>query len=67
MKTIFPEPRYRRSNGQFATKEVAYADKMREENKTLRHKAEMYERMYLALVKENKELKRVINTIKNII
>lgn len=67
MKTLFPEPRYRRSNGQFATKEMAYADKMREENKTLKHEAEMYQRMYLTLFKENQKLKQKIENIKSIL
>ena len=67
MKTLFPEPRPRRANGQFATKEMAYADKQRKENITLRAKAEMYERMYLAMYKENKQLKETINQLKNIL
>ena len=67
MKELFPEPRPRRANGQFATKEMAYADKQRKENVTLRAKAEMYERMYLSLIKENKQLKETINQIKTII
>ena len=67
MKELFPEPRPRRANGQFATKEMAFADKQRKENITLRAKAEMYERMYLSLAKENKQLKETINQIKTII
>ena len=67
MKELFPEPRPRRANGQFATKEMAFADKQRKENITLRAKAEMYQRMYLSLAKENKQLKETINQIKTII
>jgi hypothetical protein len=67
MKTLFPEPRYRRSNGQYATKGMAYADKQREENKRLRHEAEMYQRMYLTLYKENQKLKQKIENIKSIL
>ena len=67
MKELFPEPRPRRANGQFATKEMAYADMQRKENITLRAKAEMYQRMYLALFKENQHLKETINQIKTII
>jgi hypothetical protein len=67
MKTLFPEPRPRRANGQFATKEMAYADKQREENKRLRREADMYQRMYLTLYKENQKLKQKIENIKSIL
>jgi hypothetical protein len=67
MKTLFPEPRPRRANGQFATKEMAYADKQREENKRLKYEAEMYERMYLAMYKENQKLKQKLENIKSIL
>lgn len=69
MKTLFNEPKqtYRRSNGQFATREMAYADKQATENKRLSFEVEKYKRMYLTVVKENGELKRKFNQIKDII
>lgn len=69
MKTLFQEPKqtYRRSNGQFATKEMAYADKQATENKRLSFEVEKYKRMYLAVVKENANLKQKLNEIKEII
>ena len=69
METLFNEPKqtYRRSNGQFATKEMAYADKMANDNKRLSFEVEKYKRMYLAVVKENSELKRKFNQIKEIV
>lgn len=69
MKTLFQEPKqtYRRSNGQFATKEMAYADKQATDNKRLSFEVEKYKRMYLAVVKENSELKRKLNQIKDLV
>lgn len=69
METLFNEPKqtYRRSNGRFATKEMAYADKQAKDNKRLLFDVEKYKRMYLSVVKENGELKRKFNQIKEII
>ena len=69
MKTLFQEPKqtYRRSNGRFATKEMAYADKQATDNKRLSFEVEKYKRMYLAVVKENSELKRKFNEIKELL
>lgn len=68
METLFVEKTtYRRSNGRFATKEMAYADKMANDNKRLSFEVEKYKRMYLAVVKENSELKRMFNQIKELI
>lgn len=69
METLFNEPKqtYRRSNGRFATKEMAYADKMANDNKRLSFEVEKYKRMYLAVVKENGELKRKLNQIKELV
>lgn len=69
MKTLFKETKttYRRSNGQFATKEMAYADKQATDNKRLSFEVEKYKRMYLAVVKENSELKRKFNQIKELV
>ena len=69
MKTLFKETKttYRRSNGQFATKEMAYADKQAVENQRLRLECEKYQRMYLSVVKENNELKRKFNQIKELV
>ena len=69
METLFNEPKqtYRRSNGQFATKEMAYADKMANDNNRLSFEVEKYKRMYLAVVKENGELKRKLNQIKELV
>ena len=69
MKTLFQEPKqtYRRSNGQFATREMAYADKQATDNKRLSFEAEKYKRMYLAVVKENSVLKRKFNEIKELL
>lgn len=51
------KPINRLSNGRFATKEMAYADKQNMENKRLKLEVEKYKRMYLAVVKENSRLK----------
>lgn len=68
METLFVEKTtYRRSNGQFATKEMAYADKMANDNKRLSFEVEKYKRMYLAVVKENSKLKRKLNQIKELV
>ena len=69
METLLKEPKqtYRRSNGQFATREMAYADKQAKDNKRLLFDVEKYKRMYLSVVKENGELKRKFNQIKEII
>lgn len=42
MNTLFGEQKvvHRRRNGQFATKDVAYADRIKEENKLLNHEKE---------------------------
>ena len=58
---------YRLSNGRFATKEMAFADKQRKENEILRYEVEKYRRMYLAVVNENRMLKEKIRKIKTIV
>jgi hypothetical protein len=69
MKELFDTPKvvHRRKNGQFATKEVAYADRVAEENKILRNESEKYRRMYLATLKENQKLKQRLTQIKSIL
>jgi hypothetical protein len=69
METLFKEQKqtYRRSNGQFATREMAYADKQATDNKRLSFEVEKYKRMYLAVVKENSVLKRKFNEIKELL
>ena len=65
METLFEDKQvYRRRNGQFATKDVAYADKVAEENKYLRNESEKYRRMALSLEKENRRLKDKLSQIK---
>lgn len=66
MNTLFEEQKivHRRANGQFATKEVAYCDRIKEENKMLNHEKEKYQRMALALEKENRRLKEKLTQIK---
>lgn len=66
MNTLFGEQKvvHRRRNGQFATKDVAYADRIKEENKLLYHEKEKYQRMALALEKENRRLKEKLLQIK---
>lgn len=66
MNTLFEEQKvvHRRRNGQFATKDVAYADRIKEENKLLNHEKEKYQRMALALDKENRRLKEKLLQIK---
>lgn len=54
-------PIYRLRNGRYATKEMAYADKTKVENKRLKLEVEKYKRMYLAVVKENKRLTEQLN------
>ena len=53
-------PIYRSSNGRFASKEMAYADKQNGENQRLKLEVEKYKRMYLSVVKENTRLKEMI-------
>lgn len=53
-------PVYRLRNGRYATKEMAYADKQNVENRRLKLEVEKYRRMYLAVVKENTRLKKMI-------
>lgn len=69
MDTLFNEPKqtYRRANGRFATREMAYADKQAVENQRLRLECEKYQRMYLSVVKENTKLKRMFNQIKELV
>lgn len=69
MDTLFNEPKqtYRRSNGRFATREMAYADKQATDNQRLQIEVDKYRRMYLSVVKENAELKRKINQIKELV
>lgn len=68
METLFENKQvYRRHNGQYATKEVAYADKMREENKSLRLERDKYQRAWMSLVNENKKLREKIVEIKNLL
>lgn len=69
METLFNEPKqtYRRANGRFATKEMAYADKQATDNQRLQIEVDKYRRMYLSVVKENAELKRKINQIKDLV
>lgn len=57
----------RLSNGRFATKEQAVADRQKKENERLSKDAEMYRRMYLIVCKENMELKRKFKEIQNIL
>lgn len=66
MNELFELPKivHRRKNGQYATKEMAYADKVAEENKYLRNESEKYRRMALSLEKENRRLKDKLSQIK---
>lgn len=64
MNVLFESEKPRRKNGQFATKEVAYVDRIAEENKVLRFEKEKYLRAYLSLEKENRKLKDMISKIK---
>ena len=68
--TLFKDEKkvfYRLSNGRFATKEMAFADKQRKDNEILRYEVEKYRRMYLAVVNENRMLKEKIGKIKGIV
>ena len=73
MKALFEEPKqtYRRSNGQFATKEMAYADKQAQENAILKFEVEKYKRAYLTTAKRcialERELKELKDKIKNLV
>lgn len=68
METLFEEKQvYRRRNGQYATKEMAYADRVAEENKSLRFEKEKYQRMALVLEKENRKLKERLAQIKTLL
>lgn len=51
---------HRLSNGRFATREMAYAEHQNTENKRLRFELEKYKRMYLAIVKDNQRLRRLL-------
>ena len=65
--TLFKQPPPRRHNGQFCTKEMAYADKQAEENKFLKLEVEKYKRAYFALADENSLLKRKLLRLKEIL
>lgn len=73
METLFKETKttYRRSNGQFATKEMAFADKTAQENAILRYDVEKYKRAYLTTAKRcaalERELKELKDKIKNLV
>lgn len=66
METLFKETKttYRRSNGQFATKEMAFADKTAQENAILRYDVEKYKRAYLTTAKRCVALERELNELK---
>lgn len=53
-----PEGRLRRKNGQFATPEMAYADKHREQNRYLTYQLERQKRLVDPTEKENIRLRR---------
>lgn len=67
METLFKEQKktYRRSNGQFATKERAEMDKIKGENEYLRFEMEKYKRQALALAIVNTLLRKELNEIKD--
>lgn len=73
METLFNEPKqtYRRSNGQFATREMAYADKQANENTILRLDVEKYRRAYISTAKRcvalERELKELKDKIKSLV
>lgn len=73
MKALFEETKttYRRSNGQFATREMAYADKQANENAILRLDVEKYRRAYLTTAKRcvalERELKELKDKIKSLV
>lgn len=69
MNTLFGEQKvvHRRRNGQFATKDVAYADRIKEENKLLRLERDKYQRAWMSLVNENKRLREKIAEIKTLL
>lgn len=54
----------RRSNGQFATREMAYADMQAKENERLKFESEQWRRMYLAVVNDNVKMERELKEIK---
>ena len=51
----------------FCDQRMAYADKQSNDNKKLSFEVEKYKRMCLAVVKENGELKRKFNQIKDLV
>lgn len=67
METLFKETKttYRLSNGQFATKEMAFADKTAQENAILRYDVEKYKRAYLTTAKRCVALERELNELKD--
>lgn len=70
MTTLFEDKKavYRRSNGQFATKEMAFADKTAQENAILRYDVEKYKRAYLTTAKRCVALERELkDKIKNLV
>ena len=68
MEALFEDKQvYRRRNGQYATKEMAYADRMKEENKSLRLERDKYQRAWMSLVNENKRLREKIAEIKTLL
>lgn len=67
MTTLFEDKKavYRSSNGQFATREMAYADKQANENAILRLDVEKYRRAYLTTAKRCVALERELNELKD--
>ena len=67
MNALFKEEKvvYRRTNGQFATKEMAFADKTAQENAILRYDVEKYKRAYLTTAKRCVALERELNELKD--
>lgn len=53
-------PIHRLSNGRFASRDMAFADKQKTDNVRLKMEVEKYRRMYLSVVKENLKLKEAL-------
>lgn len=63
--TLFKEPKLRRKNGRYCTKEQYLHEAVFDENKSLKLKCEKYYRMYIAVEKENERLNRELIVLKS--
>lgn len=62
---LFPQPRLRKKNGQFCTKEEHLIDLIKEENQRLRLERDKFYRMYVSIERDNERLTRELMVLKS--